>query len=435
MTGEIERYAADAVILATGGYGTAYYLSTNAVNSNVTAAWRAHKRGRALRQPVLHADPPDLHSGQRRASVEAHADEREPAQRRARLGAEEEGRQAPAGADSRRRSATTTSNGSIRASATWCRATSPRATPSRSCDDGRGVGESGLAVYLDFKDAIKRLGLEAIKEKYGNLFHMYQKITDEDAVQGADADLPGHPLHDGRALGRLQPDEQRAGPARARRSELLRPRREPARRERADAGAGRRLLRHPLHHRPLPGQQRRCRRSRPTTTRSRRRRTTSQKRITALLSVKGNRGIREIHRELGRIMWDDVGMARTEASLRRALEAIPKLREEFWQNVSVPGTPDNLNQSLEYAGRVADYLEFAELLALDALAPPRIVRRPLPRRKPDARRRGAARRRALHVRGGVGVQRRRQGSRCCTRSRWCSTKCTRRSGVTSRLKP
>jgi succinate dehydrogenase / fumarate reductase flavoprotein subunit len=92
-----------------------------------------------------------------------------------------------------------------------------------------------------------------------------------------------------------------------------------------------------------------------------------QQRITRLLSVRGHRGIREIHRELGRIMWDDVGMARTEASLTRALSKIPKLREEFWGSVSVPGSPDNLNQSLEYAGRVADYLEFAELLALDAL--------------------------------------------------------------------
>jgi succinate dehydrogenase / fumarate reductase flavoprotein subunit len=93
----------------------------------------------------------------------------------------------------------------------------------------------------------------------------------------------------------------------------------------------------------------------------------TQKQINQLLSVKGNRGIREIHRELGRVMWDDVGMSRSEESLKRALNAIPSLREEFWQSVSVPGSPDNLNQSLEYAGRVADYLEFAELLTLDAL--------------------------------------------------------------------
>jgi succinate dehydrogenase / fumarate reductase flavoprotein subunit len=92
-----------------------------------------------------------------------------------------------------------------------------------------------------------------------------------------------------------------------------------------------------------------------------------QKRITQLLSVKGTRSIRDIHRELGRTLWDDVGMARNEAGLERALAAIPKLRDEFWHNVSVPGTPDNLNQSLEYAGRVGDYLEFAELLTLDAL--------------------------------------------------------------------
>jgi succinate dehydrogenase / fumarate reductase flavoprotein subunit len=93
----------------------------------------------------------------------------------------------------------------------------------------------------------------------------------------------------------------------------------------------------------------------------------AQAQITRLLSIKGNRGIREIHRELGRIMWDDVGMARTDASLKRALAAIPKLRDEFWHSVSVPGSNDNMNQSLEYAGRVADYLEFSELLALDAL--------------------------------------------------------------------
>ncbi len=158
----------------------------------------------------------------------------------------------------------------------------------------------------------------------------------------------------------------------------------------------------------------------------------AERRSTSCSSVKGNRGIREIHRELGRIMWDDVGMARTEASLQRALAAIPKLREEFWHNVSVPGTPDNLNQSLEYAGRVADYLEFAELLALDALD----------RREscgghfreesqtPD----GEALRDDEHfiVRGGVGVHRRRQASRSCTRSRSSSTKCIRRRGATSR---
>ena len=112
----------------------------------------------------------------------------------------------------------------------------------------------------------------------------------------------------------------------------------------------------------------------------------------------------------GQILWDDVGMARNEAGLRKALARIPELRDEFWQNVSVPGPQNNLNKNLEYAGRVADYLEFAELLALDALASHRVVRRALPRGKPDARRRGAARRRAFLVRGGVGIQRRRRAA-------------------------
>ena len=132
-------------------------------------------------------------------------------------------------------------------------------------------------------------------------------------------------------------------------------------------------------------------------------------------------------------MWDDVGMARTEAEPASARSArFRSCATSSGRTSRCRATPDNLNQSLEYAGRVADYLEFAELLALDALQRTRIVRRPLPRRKPDARGRGAARRRALHVRRGVGVQGRRASSRSCTRSRSTSKKCTRRSGATSR---
>ena len=313
MTGAIERYAGDAVILATGGYGTVYYLSTNAVNSNVTAAWRAHKRGALLREPVLHADPSDVHSGHRRAPVEADADEREPAQRRTRLGAEEEGRHAAARNRFPKTSATTTSSASIRASATSCRATSRRATRSRCATKGAASARAASRSTSTSRTRSRGSASRPSRRSYGNLFHMYQKITDEDAVQGADAHLPGHPLHDGRAVGGLQPDEQSARPARARRGELLRPRREPARRERADAGAGRRLLRHPVHDRRLPREQRRCRRSRPTTTRSSESADTVQQHINRLLSIKGKRGIREIHRELGRIMWDDVGMSRNEA--------------------------------------------------------------------------------------------------------------------------
>src|SRR5207249_4372331 len=232
------------------------------------------------------------------------------------------------------------------------------------CDEGRGVGESGLAVYLDFTEAIKRLGAETIREKYGNLFHMYRKITDEDAYKvpmriypaihytmgglwvdyNLMSNLPG--LH---VLGEANFSDHGANRLGA--SALMQ--------GLADGyfvipyTIGDYLANTSL---PKVGTDHDAFREAAQGV---------QKRIDRLLAVKGRRGIREIHRELGRVMWDDVGMTRTEGSLKRALGAIPRLREEFWHDVSVPGTPDNLNQSLEYAGRVADYLEFAELLALD----------------------------------------------------------------------
>jgi succinate dehydrogenase / fumarate reductase flavoprotein subunit len=246
----------------------------------------------------------------------------------------------------------------------------PRDVASRNakqaCDDGRGVGESGLAVYLDFKDAIKRVGADVVREKYGNLFQMYEKITDENPYQvpmriypaihytmgGLWVDynlmstVPG--LH---VLGEANFSDHGANRLGA--SALMQ-----------GLADGYFVIPYTigqyLASTPLP---------KVTTDHDAFKDAADnvQQRINALLAVKGSRGIREIHRELGRIMWDDVGMARTEESLTRALGKIPKLREEFWHNVSVPGSPDNLNQSLEYAGRVADYLEFAELLALDAL--------------------------------------------------------------------
>jgi succinate dehydrogenase / fumarate reductase flavoprotein subunit len=246
----------------------------------------------------------------------------------------------------------------------------PRDVASRNakqvCDDGQGVGDSGLAVYLDFSDAIKRLGIDAVREKYGNLFHMYRKITDEDAYKvpmriypaihyamgglwvdyNLMSNLPG--LH---VLGEANFSDHGANRLGA--SALMQ-----------GLADGYFVIPYTIGHHlsstPLP---------KVTTDHDAFKESADsvQKHINRLLSVKGKRGIREIHRELGRVMWDDVGMARHEAGLRNALEEIQRLREEFWHNVSVPGTPDNLNQSLEYAGRVADYLEFAELLALDAL--------------------------------------------------------------------
>jgi succinate dehydrogenase flavoprotein subunit len=365
MTGEIERYAADAVILATGGYGTAYFLSTNAVNSNVTAAWRAHKRGALFANPCFTQIHPtcipvtgdhqskltlmseSLRNDGRVWVPKKPGDTRLPEQ----IPDEERDyfleRKYP-------------SFGNL----------VPRDVASRNakqvCDESRGVGETGLAVYLDFKEAIARLGVDVIREKYGNLFHMYQKITDENpyatpmriypavhyTMGGLWVDynlmsnVPG--LH---VLGEANFSDHGANRLGA--SALMQ--------GLADGyfvipyTIGDYLATTPV--------------KKVTTDHDAFREAADcvQKRIDGLLAIKGTQTIRAIHRELGAVLWDDVGMSRSEASLRRALEKIPKLRETFWNNVSVPGSPDNLNQSLEYAGRVADYLEFAELLALDAL--------------------------------------------------------------------
>jgi succinate dehydrogenase / fumarate reductase flavoprotein subunit len=364
-TGELERYAADAVILATGGYGTVYYLSTNAVNSNVTAAWRAHKRGALFANPCFTQIHPTCIpvSGEHQSKLTLMSESLRndgrvwvPKQK----GDKRRPDQIPENERDYYLERKYPSFGNL----------VPRDVASRNakqaCDDGRGVGDSGLAVYLDFKDAISRLGIDNIREKYGNLFQMYQKITDEDAYKvpmriypaihytmgglwvdyNLMSNVPG--LH---VLGEANFSDHGANRLGA--SALMQ-----------GLADGYFVIPYTigdyLASNPLP---------KVTTDHDafKAASNNAQNQINKLLAIKGGRGVREIHRELGRIMWDDVGMARTETSLRSALARIPKLREEFWQDVSVPGTPNNLNQSLEYAGRVADYLEFAELLALDAL--------------------------------------------------------------------
>jgi succinate dehydrogenase / fumarate reductase flavoprotein subunit len=364
-TGAIERYAADAVILSTGGYGTAYYLSTNAVNSNVTAAWRAHKRGALFANPCFTQIHPTCIpvSGDHQSKLTLMSES-----------LRNDGRVWVPKTQGDRRSPEqipeTERDYYLERKYPSFGNLVPRDVASRNakqaCDDGRGVGESGLAVYLDFADAITRLGPEAIKEKYGNLFHMYQKITDENpysvpmriypaihyTMGGLWVDynlmstIPG--LH---VLGEANFSDHGANRLGA--SALMQ-----------GLADGYFVIPYTIGHYLASTTL-----AKVTTDHDAFKQAADavQQQITHLLSIKGHRGIREIHRELGRIMWDDVGMARTDASLKRALAAIPTLRDEFWSSVSVPGTPDNLNQSLEYAGRVADYLEFAELLALDAL--------------------------------------------------------------------
>jgi succinate dehydrogenase / fumarate reductase flavoprotein subunit len=365
ITGEIERHAGHAVLLCTGGYGTAYYLSTNAVNSNVTAAWRAHKRGAFFANPCYTQIHPtcipvsgthqskltlmseSLRNDGRVWVPKKNGDKRPPQQ----IPDEERDyyleRRYP-------------SFGNL----------VPRDVASRNakvvCDEGRGVGDSGLAVFLDFGDAIKRLGENVIRMRYGNLFDMYRKITDEDPYRvpmriypaihytmgGLWVDynlmstIPG--LH---VLGEANFSDHGANRLGA--SALMQ-----------GLADGYFVIPYTLANylggTPLGS----------VTTDHDAFKEASDKvqcRIDKLLNAKGKETPRQLHRRLGQLLWDDVGMARSETGLRKALAEIPRLRDEFWHNVSVPGPANNLNKNLEYAGRVADYLEFAEVLTLDAL--------------------------------------------------------------------
>ncbi|MGH9162329.1 MAG: fumarate reductase/succinate dehydrogenase flavoprotein subunit, partial [Vicinamibacteraceae bacterium] len=364
-TGHLESHAGDAVLLCTGGYGTAFYLSTNAVNSNVTAAWRCYKRGACFANPCFtqihptcipvsgdHQSKLTLMSESLRNDGRVWVPTNPSDTRRPEQIPEQERdyyleRRYP-------------SFGNL----------VPRDVASRAakgvCDEGRGVGETGLAVYLDFTDAIKRLGATVIRQRYGNLFDMYQKITDESPYRvpmhiypavhytmgGLWVDynlmstIPG--LH---VLGEANFSDHGANRLGA--SALMQ-----------GLGDGYFIAPYTLPN-YLAGVS-----LEPMTTDHdafKEAEQAVQQRIDRLLAVRGSRTPREFHRELGRALWDNVGMSRNADSLTHALTVIPRLRDEFWQDVRVPGEPNNLNKNLEYAGRVADYLEFAEVMALDAL--------------------------------------------------------------------
>ena len=365
VTGQLERYVADAVCLATGGYGTAYYLSTNAVGSNVTASWRAHKRGALFANPCFTQIHPTCIpvSGEDQSKLTLMSES-----------LRNDGRVwAPKNTGDKRAAADIPESerdyylerkypsfGNL----------VPRDVASRNakqvCDEGRGVGDSGLAVYLDFADAINRLGQDVVAARYGNLFEMYEKITGENPYKvpmrmypaihytmgglWVDYNLMSNVqgLH---VLGEANFSDHGANRLGA--SALMQ--------GLADGYfvipytlahyiAGTKVEKVTIEHEAFGEAEHNV-----------------QERINKVLAVKGSKTPRQLHRELGHIMWDDVGMARNEAGLKSALAKIPKLREEFWQNVAVPGDQNSLSKNLEYAGRVADYLEFAELLALDAL--------------------------------------------------------------------
>ena len=365
VTGEVERHVAHAVVLATGGYGTAYYLSTNAVNSNVTAAWRAHKRGALFANPCFTQIHPTCIpvSGDHQSKLTLMSESLRN-DGRVWVPKTQGDKRPPAGIPEAERDyyleRKYPSFGNL----------VPRDVASRNaksvCDEGRGVGDSGLSVFLDFADAIKRLGVDTIRARYGNLFDMYRRITDEDPYKlpmriypaihytmgglwvdyNLMSNLPG--LH---VLGEANFSDHGANRLGA--SALMQ-----------GLADGYFVIPYTIGHylastafEPL------------TTAHDAfgEAESSVSKRLDTLLSIKGSKSIRDFHRATGAILWDDVGMSRTGAGLTSAVERIRTLRDEFWQNVSVPGDKTYMNQSLDYAGRVADYLEFGELLALDAL--------------------------------------------------------------------
>ncbi|MGO8899191.1 MAG: fumarate reductase/succinate dehydrogenase flavoprotein subunit [Isosphaeraceae bacterium] len=364
-TGAVESYVADAVILASGGYGTVFYLATYAKGCNTTAIWRAYKKGAAFANPCYTQIHPtcipvtgdhqskltlmseSLRNDGRIWVSKKKGDTRPPGQ----IPEDERDyyleRKYP-------------SYGNL----------SPRDISSRAakevCDEGRGVGSTGLGVYLDFAEAINRLGVSTIRERYGNLFDMYERITDEDPYKVPMRIYPA--MH--YCMGGLWVDYQLMstipgvfvlgeanfsdhGANRLGASALMQ--------GLADGYfvipytlgnyfASNKFDKIGTDHSAFKSAQARV-----------------SDRTKTLLGIKGKRTVDDFHRELGKIMWNFCGMARNEQGLKTALEKIPALREQFWKDVRVLGDGDEINQSLERAGRVADFLELGELICLDAL--------------------------------------------------------------------
>ncbi len=365
VTGEIRSHAADAVILATGGYSNVFYLSTNAMGCNVSAAWRAFRKGAYFANPCFTQIHPTcipvsghyqskltLMSESLRNDGRVWVPVKQSDTRPPELIPEEERdyfleRKYP-------------SFGNL----------SPRDIASRAakevCDAGKGVGGTGQAVYLDFSSAIRTLGEDVIRERYGNLFEMYEKITSENAYRtpmriypaphytmgglwvdyNLMSNIPGlfvlgEANFSDHGANRLGASALMQGLADGyfiipfTMADYL-----------AGISPGAADVSHEAFREAGEG---------------------VKNRTQKFLSIKGKKTIHEFHSELGKIMWEYCGMSRSEKGLLKALQLIPALREEFWQNVNVPGSSGELNQSLEKAGRLADFLEFAELVCHDAL--------------------------------------------------------------------
>ncbi len=365
VTGEISSYAGDAVCLCTGGYSNVFCLSTNAAGSNVTATYRAYRKGAFFANPCFTQIHPTCipvtgeHQSKLTLMSESLRNDGRVWVPRAK-GDRRSPNEIPEGERDYYLERKYPSYGNLAARDVTSRAAK------EVCDEGRGVGPGGRGVYLDFSDAIERLGEETIRERYGNLFEMYEKITAENAYRQPMRIYPA-PHY---AMGGLWVDYnlQTTIPGLFALGEA----------NFSDHGANRLgasalmqgladgyfIIPYTIADylaRTTPGK------VSADDAEFRKSREEVKARTERLLSLKGEKTVSEIHRELGRIMWDNVGMARSEESLGRALKLIPELRAEFWENVRIPGSGSELNQELEKAGRVADFLEFGELLARDAL--------------------------------------------------------------------
>jgi succinate dehydrogenase / fumarate reductase flavoprotein subunit len=365
VSGEITTHIADAVILASGGYGNVYYLSTNAKGSNVTASWRAHKRGALFANPCYTQIHPtcipvsgDYQSKLTLMSESLRNDGRIWVPKN--KGDKRKPDEIPEAERDYYLERRYPSFGNL----------VPRDVASRNakavCDEGRGVGESGLGVYLDFADAIRRVGEETIRERYGNLFDMYERITDENPYKVPMRIYPA--IH--YTMGGLWVDYHLQstipglfvlgeanfsdhGANRLGASALMQ-----------GLSDGYFVIPYTIGNYLATNKLGKVEESNAEV---RNAVACVNETIQKLLSIKGKRTVDSFHRELGKIMWEYCGMSRTAEGLRKAIGQIRELRDEYWRNVTVPGTGADLNQSLEKAGRVADFFELGELMCIDAL--------------------------------------------------------------------
>jgi succinate dehydrogenase / fumarate reductase flavoprotein subunit len=365
ITGKLETYSAHAVVLATGGYGNAYFLSTNAMSCNVTAAYRAYKRGAYFANPCftqIHPTCIPVH-GTYQSKLTLMSESlrndgrvwvpKQPGDKRPP-------NQIPESERDYYLERKYPSFGNL----------VPRDVASRNakeqCDKGKGVGETGLAVYLDFADAIKRDGKDVIEAKYGNLFEMYEKITGENPYEtpmqiypavhytmgGLWVDYNLMSTIDGLfVLGEANFSDHGANRLGA--SALMQ-----------GLADGYFIIPYTIGGYLAGTSLPEVKTDHDAFAKSK---ADINAQVEKLLSIKGDRTVDEIHRELGMILWDYCGMSRDMEGLEKALGMIRELRAQFWKEVNVPGSSEDLNQSLERAGRVADFLEFGELMVVDAL--------------------------------------------------------------------